>query len=154
MRRERGWENDRSQAGSALIEFAGSLILLAVMFAGIFEIGYSLYTYGTLVTAVRSGARYLASQPRGAGAASSVAPAVAPSVAKAARNLVVYGDPAPPDHTLPLVPGLTTEHVELINSASASTVSVRGFQIDALFLKVHLDGRPTVTFPVARETAP
>ena len=60
----------RSEAGSALIEFAGSLVLLAVMFAGIFEIGYSFYAYGTLVTAVRAGARYAASQPRGAGGTS------------------------------------------------------------------------------------
>jgi len=42
-----------AEAGSALIEFAGSLILLAVMFSGIFEIGYSFYTYGELVSAVR-----------------------------------------------------------------------------------------------------
>jgi hypothetical protein len=146
MRPEPESVNDHSQAGSALIEFAGSLILLAAMFAGIFEIGYSLYTYGTLVTAVRSGARYLAAQPRGA--------TIAPAAANAARNLVVYGDPAPPDHTRPLVPGLTTGDVELINTARASTVSVRGFQIDALFMKVHLDGRPTVTFPAARESAP
>ena len=30
----------------------------------------------------------------------------------------------------------------------ASTVSLRGFEVDALFMKVKLDGRPTVTFPV------
>ena len=77
----------RSESGSALIEFAGSLILLATMFAGIFEIGYSFYAYGTLVDAVRAGARYAALQPRGAGADAVVAPAVA----KAVRNLVVYG---------------------------------------------------------------
>jgi Flp pilus assembly protein TadG len=130
-----------SQAGSALIEFAGSLILLAVMFAGIFEIGYSFYTYGELVTAVRAGARYAASQPRGAGTDQSVA--------KAVRNLVVYGDPAPANPTKPVVPGLTAQHVELVNSPDASTVSLRGFELDALFMKVKLDGRPTVTFPVA-----
>ncbi len=87
------------QAGSALIEFAGSLILLAVMFAGIFEIGYSFYAYGTLVTAVRAGARYAALQPRGT--------AADPAVAKAVRNLVVYGDPAPTRwRANRLVPGL------------------------------------------------
>jgi hypothetical protein len=122
------------------MEFAGSLILLAVMFSGIFEIGYSFYTYGTLVTAVRAGARYAALQPRGA--------VIDPSVAKAVRNLVVYGDPAPADPTKPLVPGLTPEHVELITGPDASTVSLRGFELDALFTKVKLDGRPTVTFPV------
>jgi len=129
----------RGQAGSALIEFAGSLMLLAVMFTGIFEIGYSFYTYGELVTAVRAGARYAALQPRGA---------ADPEVAKAVRNLVVYGDPAPAGSTKPVVAGLTTDRVELINSPVASTVSLRGFEVDALFMKVKLDGRPTVTFPV------
>jgi Flp pilus assembly protein TadG len=129
----------RTQTGSALIEFAGSLILLAVMFAGIFEIGYSFYTYGELVSAVRAGARYAALRPHGA--------AADPTVAKAVRNLVVYGDPAPTDRSKPLVPGLTTDRVELIDRPDASTVSLRGFELDALFMKVKLDGRPTVTFP-------
>jgi hypothetical protein len=126
--------------GSALIEFAGSLTLLALMFGGIFEIGYTFYTYATLVTAVRAGARYASLQPRGAGGD--------PGVAAAVRNLVVYGDPAPADRTKPVVAGLTTERVELINGTDASTVSLRGFELDALFMKVKLDGRPTVTFPV------
>jgi hypothetical protein len=130
----------RSQAGSALIEFAGSLVLLAVLFAGIFEIGYSFYTYGELVSAVRAGARYAALQPRGAG--------TNPMVAKAVRNLVVYGDPAPADRSKPVVPGLTPDRVELVNGPEASTVWLRGFELDALFMKVKLDGRPTVTFPV------
>jgi hypothetical protein len=130
----------RAQSGNSLIEFAGALVLLAVMFAGIFEIGYSFYTYGALVTAVRAGARYAALQPPGAG----VDPAV---IAKAVRNLVVYGDPAPPDHTKPLVAGLTTADVEFINSPDASTVSLRGFELDALFMRFKLDGRPTATFP-------
>jgi hypothetical protein len=135
----------RSQSGNALIEFAGSLILLTVMFAGIFEIGYSFYTYATLVTAVRAGARYAALQPRGPG----TDPAV---VATAVGNLVVYGDPAPDPRAKPLVPGLTTGDVELIDNPDAATVSLHGFSLDALFMKVHLDGRPTVTFPVTRGT--
>lgn len=128
------------ERGNSLIEFAGSLVLLAIMFAGIFEIGYSFYTYGTLVSAVRAGARYAALQPRGSGADSAV-------IAEAVRNVVVYGDPAPADRAQPVVSGLTTDHVELINTPEGSTVSLHGFAIDALFLKVNLDGRPTVTFP-------
>jgi hypothetical protein len=133
-----------SEAGSALIEFAGSLVLLAVLFAGIFEIGYSFYTYGELVSAVRAGARYAALQPRTAVAN--------PMVAKAVRNLVVYGDPAPADRTKPVVPRLTPDRVELVNGPDASTVSLRDFELDALFMKVRLDGRPTVTFPVIAGT--
>ena len=137
---------DRSQRGTTLIEFAGSLILLAVMFAGIFEIGYSFYTYGTLVNAVRAGARYAALQLREAGNDS----AASPGRAKAVRNMVVYGEPNPASNSKPLVPGLTIENVELINGPGAATVALRGFELDALFIKVKLDGRPTVTFPMAK----
>jgi hypothetical protein len=129
----------RAERGNALIEFAASLMLLAVMFAGIFEIGYSLYAYGALANAVRAGARYAALQPRGN---------ADPEVAKSVRNLVVFGDPAPDGRSQPVVAGLSTDHVELINDPKSSTVSLRGFELDALFMKFKLDGRPTVTFPV------
>jgi len=130
----------RGQTGNALIEFAMSLLLLAMMFAGIFEIGYSFYAYGVLANAVRAGARYAALQPRGN--------AADPEAAKAVRNLVVYGDPAPDGRSQPIVAGLSTDHVELINDPASSTVSLRGFELDALFMKFKMDGRPTVTFPV------
>lgn len=131
----------RRSRGSALIEFAASLIVLAGMFAGIFQVGYTLFTYNTLVNAVRSGARY-ASLRAGAPSASD------PEFAKAVRNLVVYGDPAPAEGAKPTVRGLAAENVELILGPSTATVSVRGLEIDALFAKVKLDGRPAVTFPI------
>jgi len=129
-----------SRTGSSLVEFAGSLILLAAVFAGVFQIGYAFFTYGTLVNAVRAGARYSSLQQRGAIAD--------PGVAKAVRNLVVYGDPAPAEHAKPLVQGLTAANVEIVNGPDTSTVSLRGFEVDALFAKLKLDGRPTVTFPI------
>jgi Flp pilus assembly protein TadG len=130
----------RARAGSALIEFAVSLMLLSAVFVGVFQIGYAFFTYGTLVSAVRAGARYSSLQQRGA--------AADPEVAKAVRNLVVYGDPAPAEHAKPVVPGLATGNVEIVNGPDTSTVSLRGFEVDALFAKLKLDGRPTVTFPV------
>jgi len=130
-----------NQRGSALIEFAGSLIVLALAFVGVFQIGYAFLTYGTLVNAVRAGARYSSLRQRGA--------AADPGVAKAIRNLVVYGDPAPAERSKPVVQGLTTENVEIVNGPDTSTVSLRGFEVDALFAKLKLDGRPTVTFPVS-----
>jgi hypothetical protein len=36
-----------------------------------------------------------------------------------------------------------------VNGPDTSTVSLRGFEVDALFAKLKLDGRPTVTFPVS-----
>jgi hypothetical protein len=130
----------RSQAGSALIEFAGSLIVLTAVFVGLFEIGYAFLSYGTLVNAVRAGARYSASRQHG--------PVADLKVVNAVRNMVVYGDPAPGEKARPVVPGLTDANVEIVNGPGTSTVSLRGFELDALFTKVKLDGRPSVTFPV------
>jgi Flp pilus assembly protein TadG len=130
----------RARAGTALIEFAVSLILLATVFVGVFQIGYAFLSYGTLVSAVRAGARYSSLRQRGAVAD--------PEVAKAVRNLVVYGDPAPAEHAKPVVQGLAISNVEIVNGPDTSTVSLRGFEVDALFAKLKLDGRPTVTFPV------
>jgi Flp pilus assembly protein TadG len=129
-----------NRRGTALIEFAVSLILLAAVFVGVFQIGYAFLAYGTLVNAVRAGARYSSLQQHGT--------AADPEIAKAVRNLVVYGDPAPAEHAQPVVRGLTTENVEIVNGTDTSTVSLRGFEVDALFAKLTLDGRPTVTFPV------
>jgi Flp pilus assembly protein TadG len=130
-----------SSAGSALIEFAASLIVLSTMFAGIFEVGYTFLTYNTLVHAVRTGARYASLHAAAASAAD-------PELAKAVRNLVVYGEPAPAPGAKPVVHGLASENVDLTLGPVQATVSLRNFEINALFSKVKLDGRPTVTFPL------
>ena len=129
----------RRESGSALIELAGSMLLLVTLLTGIFQSGYTLYTYENLVHAVRAGARYASLGARRSGSDAEFS--------KAVRNLVVYGDP----HAIgarPIVPGLTPEQVQVTFEPEAATVAVRGFAIDALFAKVRLDGRPTVTFPV------
>lgn len=128
--------------GVALIEFAGSMILLAVVFAGIFQIGYTFYIYGTLVDAVRAGARYASLQSRPGDRANDV-------VRRAVQNLVVYGDPATPNQgATPLVNGLTRDNVEVDFGPKTATVSVRAYKIDSLFSRLSLDGRPAVTFPL------
>jgi Flp pilus assembly protein TadG len=131
------------RAGSALIEFAGSLIIVSALFTGIFQFSYALSTYHALVNAVRAGARYASLQPQPSNSAS-------PGFIKAVQNVVVYGDPSPPADAKPVAPGITTENVELILQSGTATVSVRGFELAALFSKIKLDGRPIVTFPVTR----
>ncbi|HYL76057.1 MAG TPA: TadE family protein [Bryobacteraceae bacterium] len=133
------------RSGSALIEFAASLIVLSALFTGIFQVGYTFVTYHSLVNSVRAGARYASLQ-------STTSTLDGPGFAKAVRNMVVYGEPSPPEGAKPVVPGITAEHVELILGPTSATVSVRDFEIDALFSKVKLEGRPTVTFPVGANT--
>jgi Flp pilus assembly protein TadG len=130
----------RRRAGTALIEFAAALILLSGMFTGIFQVGYTFFTYTTLVNAVRAGARYASLQAPNSNVAD-------PEFAKSVVNMVVYGEPRPAPSAKPVVRGLTPDNVQLSLGPSAATVSVRGFAIDALFTKVSLAGRPTVTFP-------
>jgi hypothetical protein len=130
----------RSRTGSALIEFAAALILLSGMFTGIFQVGYTFFTYSTLVNAVRAGARYASLQAPNSNVAD-------PEFAKSVVNMVVYGEPRPATGAKPIVRGLAPDNVELVLGPSTATVSVRGFEIDAIFTKVALVGRPTVTFP-------
>ena len=130
----------RRRSGTALIEFAAALILLSGMFTGIFQVGYTFFTYTTLVNAVRAGARYASLQAPNSNVAD-------PEFAKSVVNMVVYGDPRPAPSATPVVKGLVPDNVQLTLGTSTATVSVRGFAIDALFTKVSLAGRPTATFP-------
>jgi hypothetical protein len=131
----------RPRAGSALIEFAASLILVSALFTGIFQFSYGLSTYHTLVNAVRAGARYASLQPP------------SPELAQSVRNVVVYGEPEPKAFAKPVASGLTPENVELILDPRTATVSIRGFELAAIFSKINLNGRPSVTFPVTRTTS-
>ena len=130
------------RAGSALIEFAASLILVSALFTGIFQFSYALSTYYVLVNAVRAGARYASLQPQPSSRAT-------PEFTKAVQSVVVYGDPAPPENSKPVAPGLALNNVELILEPGTATVSVRGFELASIF-SIKLDGRPTVTFPLTR----
>ncbi len=129
------------RAGSALIEFAGSLIVVSALFTGIFQFSYALSTYHALVNAVRAGARYASLHPQ---------PSNRPDFTKAVQNVVVYGDPSPLPNAKPVAPGLTRENVELVLDPRTVRISVRGFDLAAIFSRIKLDGRPTVTFPLTR----
>jgi len=133
------------RAGNALFEFAASLVLLSTMFAGIFQAGYTFFTYSTLVNAVRAGARYASLNPL-AGSSSE-------EFSNAVRNIVVYGDSVPAPDASAIVNGLTTDKVVVSIDQGLATVSLRDFAIDAAFLKIKLDGRPTVTFPISTGAA-
>lgn len=126
------------RAGSALIEFAGSLVIISALFTGVFQFSYALSNYQALVDSVRAGARYASLQPP------------SPELAEAVRNVVVYGDPSPAPSAKPVVPDLSPENVELILEPGTVTVSVRAFELGAIFSKIKLDHRPTVTFPLTR----
>ena len=130
----------REKRGTALLEFAGSLLVISAAFSGMFQLGYGAYSYNRLVNAVRDGARYASLQPFGSAG-------VDPEFSRTVQRLVVYGDPKPGPNARPVVPGLTEQNVELIVGDRTMTVTIRHFQIDGAFSKLNIEGRPTVTFP-------
>jgi len=141
----------RGQRGEALIEFALSFFLIFAIFSGIFHFAYTFYVYNSLVSAVREGARYASIKPY-----DSITTTPSSDFQTAVQNLVVYGDAAPPNGAKPIVPGLTPAKVALtvvgggtgtLTTPSLMTVSINGFQIDAVFGKLDLNGKPTASFP-------
>ncbi len=137
----------KRQGGSVIVELTLSLTFLSALFLGTWQYGYTFYIYAELEQAVRDGARY-ASERTYDSATSTPSDAFQTAV----QNVVVYGDPAPPNGATPVAPGLTTNDVSVtvtwVNSApTAMTVSITGYQIPTYFGNTTLTGKPTTTFP-------
>ena len=139
------------ERGEALIEFALSFFLIFAIFSGIFQFAYTFYVYNSLVNAVREGARYASLKPY-----DSTTTTPTSAFQTAVQNLVVYGDANPANGAKAVVPGLTTAKVAVtvvgggtgtLTTPSLMTVSINGFQIDAVFGTLNLNGKPTASFP-------
>src|SRR5271165_4522988 len=126
----------KRRKGTALIEFAGSLVLISTAFTGVFQLGQSFYTYNRLVNAVRQGARFASLQPETTLQTAAV------------QKLIVYGQPDPAPDTPPLIPGLSERNVQVIVANHKATVIIRDFALSGLFYSTTLDGKPSVTFPI------
>lgn len=123
--------------GTALIEFAGSLVLISTMFTGVFQLGQSFYNYDRLVNAVRQGARFASRQPENLAGNGSV------------QRLIVYGLTDPGPDAVPLIRGLSERNVQVIVADHKATVLIRDFTLPGMFTSTRLDGKPSVTFPCA-----
>jgi Flp pilus assembly protein TadG len=133
-----------------MLEFAIGVGVLASVFAGTFQYGYTFYQYNLLKNAVMNGASYAAMRNYDS---DNNTPSTA--FTNAVKNVVVYGDPAGGSN--PVVRGLTTSNVNLtptlFNSATtnqppiAMTVSISGYTISAVFGNTTLTSKPSVTYP-------
>jgi len=142
------FDSQRGRAGNVMLEFALGAGLLVAAFGGTFGFGYTFYQYNSLANAVNDGARYASLRPYNS---TTITPK--PDFLLAVQNMVVYGNPA--GGTVPVVPGLTTDKVQLTPAFSspvagvpiAMTVYINGYQIDAMFAKNTLNNKPQVTYP-------
>ena len=138
-----------SRRGNALIEFALSAMVLTFSLAGVFQLGYSMYLYNELVSAVRAGCRY--------GSVAKISNAGDKSIptaySTAIKNMVVYGNTSPAAGDQPVIPGLSTAQVNVAmnwdsgNVPTDCTISISNYTIDAVFKTFTLTGKPSYKLP-------
>ncbi|MBL8230575.1 MAG: pilus assembly protein [Bryobacterales bacterium] len=144
----------KSERGNVILEFALSVGVMAMLFAGTFEFGLTFFRYNTLQTALRNGAQYASMRTYDSDSASP-----AREFREAVANMVVYGEIRPAANAMPLVVGLDPRMVEVEATLERGvpafvTVKVKSYVIDAVFAKHTLDGKPSVTFPYLGRFAP
>ena len=137
----------RDESGLQLVEVTIVIPIFLIMFGATAEFGRYFYEYTTLAKAARAGSRYLATAP------------VVPGEDAAARNIVVFGNPAGTGS--PLLTGLTTSHVVISREGGVPLlpqrvkVSIVGFQHQPIFdlgaltrsvgLSMSVEVKPSVT---------
>jgi len=134
-----------SRRGSSVLELAVCLPLLVALASGVFTYGYSFYVYHGLQQTVRGGARY-----------GSVADFDGPdgsNFTAAVKNVTVYGTIDPAQQDKPLLPGLTTGHVNVtfvVDSAGLPTeirVEVLDYSVSTVWQSMRFHQKPRSTFP-------
>jgi len=141
-----------ARRGNVLLELALGFAALWAVFSGVFQFGYAIYIYHSLVNTVTSGAYY-------AGRAEFNADSTA-DFSDQVKNMVVYGSPA--GGSSPLVPQLTTAKVNVAWTTDASgvpqsvTVSIVDYSVSAVVGGVVFNNKPrcTVRFAGLYVTSP
>lgn len=141
-----------SERGNAVIEFALSFVFLFPLVMGAFQFGSVFSVYNSLHNAARAGARY--ASLRSYDSQTSIP---SEEFSDAVRNMVLYADPE--GGSSPVVSGLTPENIELTVSMvdgtpERMTVRIVDYDLDALFTKFPLNGRPGVSFRYGGRIAP
>ena len=115
----------RDESGLQLVEVTIVVPIFLILFAATAEFGRYFYEYTTLAKAARAGSRYL-----------SVVP-VQTNEDAAAKNIVVYGNPA--GSGSPILTGLSPSHVVITREGGVPllpetvTVEIVGYQHQPIF---------------------
>jgi len=137
----------RDERGVQLVEAAIVIPVFLMMFGAVAEFGRYFYEYTTLAKASRAGSRYLATA------------VVSGTEDAAAKNIVVYGNPAGTGS--PILTDLSTTHVVITRQGGVPllpqtvTVSIVGYKHQPIFdlgkltktvgLSLNIDVKPSVT---------
>lgn len=130
----------KNERGGPMIEFAITLPILLILFAGATEVGRLFYTYTTLAKATKVGARYLSTQVTNScfQLNGSSCPAAGCAVCTNARNLVICGNAGGCGGTgqpAAIAKNLTAANIAITSPSASSgtvTVSITNYQYQAL----------------------
>ena len=141
------------QRGNAMVEFALGATVLAAVFTGTFQFGYTFYIYNNVETAVNNGAKYAALRTY---EQTSSTPSAC--FTTAVQDMVAYGDPTGAT-TTPVAPGLKPSNVNLTVTFSNGVpsqmqVSLSGYTIYSVFSTVTLTNKPLSIYPFVGRYAP
>src|SRR5690348_9147630 len=115
MDRKQVRSSKRSERGNAVLEFALSWFILWMVFAGVYQFGYSFYVYNSLLTAVSDAAQL--------GSRMSYDVDHTDRFTNALTNMVVYGDTQAGAN--PIVANLTRGNVSVdVNPVSGMPTAV------------------------------
>lgn len=133
-------------SGSVLVEFTLSATFLIGVFLGVWQFGYGFFIYSELEQSVRAGARYASLRTYNSATSTPTSDFLTD-----VQNVVVYGDPAPPNGATPVAPGLTTANVSVTvtftSVPTAINVAITGYKLPTYFGNQTLTGKPTTSFP-------
>jgi Flp pilus assembly protein TadG len=135
-----------------MVEFALSVGLLVPVLLGVFQFGYSFYTYNRLIVAVRGGARYGALRTYDSSTSTP-----SDTYLTAVKNAVVYGNPS--GGMDPIVAGLTTGQVGVSvtmdkNLPNMITVYLTSFTVNTIVKNMTWAGKPAASFRFEGRYAP
>lgn len=130
----------KRQGGNTIVEFALGIGLLWLLFAGVYQFGYSFYVYNRIQLNVSNAAMYASMTTYDASYPNKFTDTI--------KNLVVYGTVTA--GTKPSVPNLTPSNVEITMNPIAGlptvvTIRIRNYQIASIFAKYMLQDKPRVT---------
>jgi len=118
----------RRQRGTAMAEFVIGVPILLFLLYCVVELGRAFVQFSLLADAARDADRYLASN---ALLGSTGVVNISAAMSTAAKNLVVYGNPAGTGS--PLLPGLATGQVTVANDASNDVSISVAYPYQSLF---------------------
>lgn len=131
----------KTQRGNALIEFAIGWSVLWLIFAGIYQFGYSFYIYNVLQTQVANAAELGSVLPYDTSNPSAFTTTL--------QNMVLYSDETAGNS--PCVPGLTAANVNVNAKTDAKgtpsdvTVNIQNYTISAIFASFTPVNKPRAT---------